>query len=72
MTTVRVAVFEHPGPKKIRLQAYTLWYNETWPGCIVYEVEAVNGTAAKKAATMLRYQAELTAFETAAERRGTA
>ena len=38
--------------------AYTLWYNTDWGGCIEYEVEASNGTEAKKIALKLRREAE--------------
>jgi hypothetical protein len=31
-------------------RAYTTWYNPQWPGCCEHEVEAVNGTEAKKLA----------------------
>jgi len=30
--------------------AYTTWYNPQWKGCCEHEVEAVNGTEAKKIA----------------------
>ena len=30
--------------------AYTTWYNPQWKGCCEHTVEAINGTAAKKAA----------------------
>lgn len=50
MKTFTVGVFEqheHPTRKPM---AYTRWYNPAWFGCCEHEVEAVNGTDAKKLA----------------------
>ncbi len=44
---------KRPG-RKDRISACTLWENREWAGCITYDVEAVNGTEAKKQAIELR------------------
>lgn len=36
--------------KKPQYDAYTTWANPEWKGCVVIEVEAKNGTEAKKQA----------------------
>jgi hypothetical protein len=41
-----------------RFSAYTTWYNPQWPGCIEYEIDAMNGTEAKKLAIKLRREKE--------------
>lgn len=43
----RVGVFADGGA---RFRAYTVWFDETWKGCCVHVVSAVNGTQAKKLA----------------------
>jgi hypothetical protein len=52
MKTFRVGTFVAEG--SVRVHAYTTWYNRGWSGCIEYDVEAANGTEAKKVATKLR------------------
>jgi hypothetical protein len=48
---IRVAVFYDDSPRlRVRWGAYTNWYSPTWPGCCMHEVEAKNGTEAKKLA----------------------
>lgn len=46
----RVGVFPFQGKKKMRFNAYTLWYNADWEGCCEHEVLAATGTEAKKKA----------------------
>lgn len=46
-------------PLKSRISAYTQWANESWPGCVVYEVEAESGAMAKVRARDMRLAAEL-------------
>ena len=46
---IKVGVFP-PDEGSRTYMAYTLWYNPQWPGCCEHEVEAVNGTEAKKIA----------------------
>jgi hypothetical protein len=47
--TFKVGVFPNDeGSSGYR--AYTTWYSPQWPGCCEHEVEAVNGTEAKKLA----------------------
>lgn len=60
---IRVATFLLDTPprlplKKSRVIGYILWYNPEWAGCVIYEVEAKNGTEAKKLAAGLRAAAE--------------
>lgn len=48
----KVATFFNPRkpgdkPKLSRISAYTRMYNSSWPGCIVYNVEADTGDQAK-------------------------
>ena len=45
MQQITVAVFN-----QYHWSAYTCWYNPSWPGCCLHEVNAQNGTAAKKIA----------------------
>lgn len=50
---IKVAVFKisgKAGDKKSHYTAYTVWYSTDWEGCAVVEVEAKNGTEAKKIA----------------------
>lgn len=63
MSTFRVATFfdqrsTDTKPLLSRVSAYTIWYSPTWPGCIVYEVEAESGTAAKRIARERRLEEE--------------
>ena len=63
MAAYRVGTFCEAGkrrgpPKASWINAYTLTFNEAWPGCIVYEVEASDGTEAKRIATKLRLEHE--------------
>lgn len=46
---IKVGVFPPSGDSHVYM-AYTRWYNPQWPGCCEHEVEAVNGTIAKKIA----------------------
>lgn len=47
----KVGVFRHKKEKGgYSYLAYTTWYNPLWEGCIQVEVEAENGTQAKKLA----------------------
>lgn len=46
---IKVGVFP-PDDSCRSYRAYTLWYNPQWPRCCEHEVEAVNGTEAKKIA----------------------
>ena len=46
---ITVGVFA-PGPHERTYRAYTRWYNSTWSGCCEHEIEAVNGSEAKKIA----------------------
>ncbi len=51
MRKFKVGVFVRPGiNKKFLYTAYTLTYNPDWKDCIEVEVEAKNGTEAKKKA----------------------
>jgi len=47
---IKVAVFAERKKRGngLKLNAYTMWYNPQWPGCNMVEVEAKNGTEAKK------------------------
>ena len=46
----RVGVFEHPGRRSTKLLAYLRYFNESWSGCCVHEVEAISGVEAKRLA----------------------
>ena len=46
----RVYVFTHPGKRKPRYLAYTMWVNPSWPGACLHLMSEVNGTVAKKLA----------------------
>lgn len=37
-------------PYRVKLDAYTLWYDASWPGLCFHTVSAVNGNEAKKTA----------------------
>lgn len=53
----RVGTFPVPrgdGSPSTRFNAYTLWYNAAWEGCVEYEVIAPDGRTAKRAAIRLR------------------
>jgi hypothetical protein len=67
MATKRIKVYtfyeERPG-RAPRVSAYTMWVNPTWPGCKTIEVDAINGTEAKKIAIKLRRQEEARLTET--------
>ena len=58
MKPFKVATFYNAKPGKpptaSKINAYTLWYNPAWPGCIVYEVDAANGADAKRQAVRRR------------------
>jgi len=52
---IKVATFRHCEPgRKPMYSAYTRYYNTAWAGCMVFEVEAKNGTEAKKKAITSR------------------
>ena len=63
MPTFRVGTFYHPiankPPTKSRIDAYTLWYDPSWKGCVEFEVEAASGTLAKKEAISMRLVQEI-------------
>ena len=53
--TFRVATFARlTATGKVAVNAYTYWFNESWDGCIVYEIDAINGTEAKRIAIQKR------------------
>lgn len=60
MKTFRVATFVHQRGEGRRplYNAYTRWFNESWNGCAVFDVEAVDGKEAKKKAIELRKAVE--------------
>lgn len=59
MKTYKVATFCEPGEtKRSRVRAYSLWYNQGWSGCVVFEVEAEDGKAAKREAIRRRLEYE--------------
>lgn len=45
-------------PLKSRVSVYTLWFNESWPGCIVYEIDAASPAEARAKARALRLEHE--------------
>lgn len=48
---IRVGVFgDVRASSKPYYRAYTTWYNPEWKGCCEHQVEAINGTEAKKLA----------------------
>lgn len=51
---IKVGVFTHYSANKKRrlprVHAYTIWFNPSWEGCCMHEVDACNGTEAKKIA----------------------
>lgn len=52
MKTIQVGVFTHdrgPGRKPL-ITAYTTWFNAAWENCCLHDVDAKNGTEAKKIA----------------------
>lgn len=49
LRTIKVGVFP-PEEGSRTYMAYTRWYNPQWPRCCEHEVEAINGTEAKKIA----------------------
>jgi hypothetical protein len=54
---MKVATFFHgdpADPKISKVTAYTSWYNPAWSGCVTYDVEAKNGTEAKRKAREMR------------------
>jgi hypothetical protein len=46
---IKVGIFPFD-ERNTRFMAYTTWYNPQWKGCCEHEVEAVNGTEAKRLA----------------------
>ncbi len=65
--TYRVATFYHPkegrAPCLGAVTAYTLWYNDMWDGCIMYEVPAMSGAKAKRQARARRVEHEKLGLE---------
>lgn len=61
MKIFKIGVFTEKGPRKRKYRAYTTYYNPSWEGCRVVNVEAKNGTEAKKKAIeiMRRIESEL-------------
>lgn len=59
MKTFKVYTFLHPRPgkplRKGDISAYTMWANEAWKGCKVYEIEAESGAMAKVIACQRRF-----------------
>lgn len=56
---IKVGTFCDKGETRVsKIQAYTLTYNVSWTGGKEYEVEAKNGTEAKKIAKQLRLEDE--------------
>lgn len=52
---IKVYTFYEERPGRVpRVSAYTMWVNPTWDGCKIIDVEAANGTEAKKIAIRLR------------------
>lgn len=47
---ITVGVFPFGEDRPHRFNAYTLWYNPEWQGCCEHNVEAINGSEAKKLA----------------------
>lgn len=59
MKIIKVATFCRKGETRVsRVNAYTYWYVDHMSDCITYEVEAINGTEAKKIAKQLRLKHE--------------
>lgn len=50
MKKFKVGVFTEQGKRKLKYRAYTMWYHSSWQGCRTIDVEAENGTDAKKKA----------------------
>jgi hypothetical protein len=46
----RVGVFTEQRARGPSYRAYTTWFNPAWEGCRVFEVDATNGTEAKRMA----------------------
>lgn len=45
-----MAVFEHQGKRKMKFTAYTVWYNPSWEGCCMHNINEISGKIAKAAA----------------------
>ena len=59
MKKYRVGTFWHPHlGKRGRASAYTMWFSEAWPSCIIMEIEATSGAEAKKIAIKRRTEME--------------
>ncbi len=60
---MKVATFYEPRdnrqPKISHIRAYTVTYNPSWKGCIVYDIDTKSGEEAKRQARSLRYNHEL-------------
>lgn len=50
MPKFAIGVFTSMGKNKLRYRAYSTYYNPNWEGCRVIEIDAPNGTEAKKKA----------------------
>lgn len=48
MGKFKIGVFTSKGKNKLKYRAYSTYYNPEWTGCRVIEIEAPNGTIAKK------------------------
>jgi len=61
MKKYTVATFyQKTEPLKLKsINAYLRDYNPTWPGCLIFEIEAESGGEAKKAAVAQRMLVEL-------------
>lgn len=53
MKKFKVGVFSEQGKRKMKYRAYTMWYSTDWQGCRTIEVNAENGTEAKKKAILM-------------------
>jgi hypothetical protein len=48
--TFKVGVFEFQRKRRVGLTAYTTWFSTAWNGCCLHQVDAINGTEAKRLA----------------------
>lgn len=63
MKTIRVYTFAHRNSplrawRKSNISAYTRWANPSWPGCVVFDIEAETSAEAKKLAIARRFAEE--------------
>lgn len=54
----KVGTFAGRSGRRILVDAYTNFYEPTWPGCIEYEIGATSADAAKRIAIRLRREHE--------------